>query len=247
MFATAQLNLGLSAPSRIAVHPRFLKYPVTLRAKSSDPFIFRQIMIENEYEPLTSLSVSAILDLGANAGFSSAYLLSKFDTARLFAVEAEHSNFKACQKNLAPYQDRVRVIHAAVWSRRAPLTIQSNSCEANFWVKEAEASDTSNVGVMGWDVASLIDLSGFDQVDLLKIDVEGAEEKVFAEGFDTWLPRVKNICIELHGAHCRNTFFSALQGYDYQHLQHGELDICLNLVRRAPEPQPIEQKFVYGQ
>ena len=83
--------------------------------------------------------------------------------------------------------------------------------------------------MQGWDLASLIEMSGFPQVDLLKIDIEGAEAEIFCAGVSNWLPRVRNLCIELHGAACRKAFFSALAGYDFERAHSGSLDLCTNL------------------
>jgi hypothetical protein len=47
-------------------------------------------------------------------------------------------------------------------------------------------------------------MSGFAQVDLMKIDIEGAETTVFRIDVSNWLGRVRNICIELHGQACRD-------------------------------------------
>jgi len=83
--------------------------------------------------------------------------------------------------------------------------------------------------VQGWDLASLIQMSGFAEVDLLKIDIEGAEEVIFRAEVSSWLPRVRNLCIELHGKACRDAFFGALANYDFVHGRSGELDYCTNL------------------
>ncbi|MGC9157917.1 MAG: hypothetical protein ACP5FH_02910 [Terracidiphilus sp.] len=41
--------------------------------------------------------------------------------------------------------------------------------------------------------------------------------------------RGRNIRIELHGPDCRETFFQALAGYDYEWETSGELTLCKNL------------------
>ena len=78
-------------------------------------------------------------------------------------------------------------------------------------------------------LGSIIEKSGFTEVDLLKIDIEGAEREIFSADVSNWLPRVRNLCIELHGQACRVAFFDALAGYDFVHAQSGELDLCTNL------------------
>jgi FkbM family methyltransferase len=233
IFATAQLNLKLSRPTHVSIRPRFLKHPVKLRARTSDPFVFRQVMIEDEYRPITSLSLVNIIDLGANVGLASVYFLSSYPAARIFAVEADVDNFNACGANLAPYGERARVIHGAAWSKRTTLTLHRRTCAADNTVNDQGGGESSEIMVEGWDIGSLIELSGFEQIDLLKIDIEGAEKYVFSEGAANWLPLVRNICIELHGDACRQAFFFALADYDCDKSHSGELDLCLNLRRKT--------------
>jgi FkbM family methyltransferase len=229
IYGTAQHNLKFSTPSYLNVHPRYLEHPIKLRTCTSDPFIFRQIMIENEYLPLEHLQISSVLDLGANVGLASVWFLSRFPNVRVFAVEADGGNYEVCSENLAPYHERARVMRGAAWSKRTTLTLLRKSCAADNHVKEPTPEDKAEDRVEGWDIASLVRMSGFEHVDLAKIDVEGAEAEIFGSNIGSWLPRVRNLCIELHGDACRKTFFSALEAYDYQHAISGELDICLNL------------------
>ena len=38
-----------------------------------------------------------------------------------------------------------------------------------------------------------------DQIDFLKVDIEGSEFALFGEDLDAWLPRVRRIAMEVHG------------------------------------------------
>ena len=88
--------------------------------------------------------------------------------------------------------------------------------------------------VQAWDVGSLIEMSERSTVYLLRIDIEGAELTVFNESA-SWLHRVRNICIELHGKDCVGVFFGALKDFDYEFERSGELTICRNLrPRKSP-------------
>jgi len=229
LYGTAQLNLKIDWPSVLSVQPLCLRYPVKLRARTSDPFVFRQIMIENEYRPIKDLRVATIIDLGANVGLASAWMLSNFPEASVFSVEAATDNFACCRDNLTPYGDRARVLHGAAWSSRTDLALHPQVCAADNKVETISAGDAGAVFVKGYDLASLIEMSGFEQVDLLKIDIEGAESEVFGVEVSKWLGRVHNLCIELHGQQCRDIFFEALAAYDYEHMVSGELDVCTNL------------------
>src|SRR5712692_3216497 len=72
--------LGIGEPENWHVRPRQVQYVLTARLRdSSDMSVFHQIFIIEEYSGLRDLgNVSLVLDLGANVGFSSAYLLSCF-------------------------------------------------------------------------------------------------------------------------------------------------------------------------
>ena len=233
VFSTLQKNAGLPLPRLVRAHPRELAYPVELRAQTSDAFVFRQIMIENEYAPLKHLQPATVIDLGANVGLASAWFLAHFAQARVFAVEADLDNVGACIRNLASYGERANVIHGAAWSETGKLTLHPKSCAADHWVRPRVAGDDDAVEVQGWDMPNLIEQSGFDTVDLLKIDIEGAEEAIFRSDVSAWLPKVRNLCIELHGLARREAFLAALENYNFEHLESGELDICLNL-RQKP-------------
>lgn len=229
IFSTAQLSLGISKPSLVSVRPPSLMHPINLRAQTSDPFVFRQIVIEDEYRPLKNLSVATVLDLGANFGLSSAWFLSNFPGAKIFAVEADADNCAICQKNLAVYGDRARVFHGAAWSSRVPLTFRRGNYFSTNQVHENGTGEAGELQVQGWDLNSLIEMSGFSEIDLLKIDIEGAEEAIFSADVSGWLPRVRNLCIEVHGGGCRQAFSGALAGYDFVHVTSGELDVCTDL------------------
>ena len=96
-------------------------------------------------------------------------------------------------------------------------------------VTESIEQEETSATVQAWDVGKLIDMSGFDTVDLLKVDIERAELYVFGESAASWLPRVRNICIELHGKDCEEVFFAAMSDFDYDLERYGELTICRNL------------------
>jgi hypothetical protein len=83
--------------------------------------------------------------------------------------------------------------------------------------------------VTGWDTTTLIELAGGNEVDILKIDIEGSEAEVFRNGSGAWLPKVRNIVIELHGEECAESFFGALRDFDYELEMSAELAFCWNI------------------
>ena len=58
-------------------------------------------------------------------------------------------------------------------------------------------SDQGSLQVKTLSINSILDHAGLDQVDLLKLDIEGGEKQVL-EVLPTWRKRVRNIVVELH-------------------------------------------------
>ena len=78
------------------------------------------------------------------------------------------------------------------------------------------------------DMQSIVNLTSFDRISILKIDIEGSERELFALHSDQWLDRVDNIVVELHGDACRHAFFGAIANRPFEISACGELTVCLS-------------------
>jgi FkbM family methyltransferase len=213
-----------------------LAHPVLVRMfPSSDDFVFDQILIAGEHAPLEQMEPPRfILDLGANVGYASALFASMYPDARILAVEPDARNYQLCVENLRPYGARVTTLLGAVWIRASRLVVARGQFgDGRDWAVQVREPEEGAIPqgeplVDAWDMRSLLKLAGEPVVDLVKIDIEGSEAAMFAANTG-WLEYVRNICIELHGERCREVFFQALRGYDYQKIEHREKVFCLNL------------------
>lgn len=234
-YATKILTrLPLPSSRRLVVRPPELLYPVTVRMfPSSDDAVFDQLFVRREYAPVCRREGEAkfILDLGANVGYASAIFASRYPAARIVAVEPDPGNYELCKRNLAPYGDRVQTLLGAVWAKRSRLALErGGGCDGREWAtRVAEAAPGNQASVEAWDVDGLLEMAGADEVDLVKIDIEGSEAEVFAADTARWLPKVRNLCIELHGDKCREIFLRAMARFDYELEEHGEYTFCFNL------------------
>ena len=227
-------------PEKWRVRPRQVRHALIARLRgSSDMSVFHQVFVLEEYSCLRNLeNVSLVLDLGANVGFSSAYFLNCFENSRVVAVEPDDRNVALCRINLEPYRDRVLLLHGAAWNECKQLRLSKGSFgDRREWATQVlDVTDGTERGdVQAWDVNHLIAIAGSTTVDLLKIDIERAELAVFGDTARTWLPRVRNISIELHGPDCKELFFRALSGFDYEVELSGELTICRNIRAKKAE------------
>jgi FkbM family methyltransferase len=211
-----------------------IRWPVYARYASSDLDVFEQIFVKQAYRCLLDVSQPRlIVDCGANVGYSSVYFLSKFPGAHVVAIEPDPDNYSVCQRNLSRYGERVTLLHAGIWTHDAPLMVcRGQYKDGREWavqVRECQNGETPEV--YGRDIGSVLRETGFQTIDILKIDIEGAERTAFSGSCDTWLDYVRNIAIELHDDMCEAVFFKALSGYKYDMSRSGELTVCRNISR----------------
>lgn len=206
-------------------------YPLVCRPQTSDIDVFKQIYAQHEYSCLTHLSneeSGLIIDCGANAGFSTAYLLSHFPQSTVFAVEPDPGNYATLLRNVKSYSDRVQCFRAAIWSKDGiTLNLSSSDGDGREWARTVgETYDLSGQLVESVSIGKLLTMSGFKRVKLLKIDIEGAEKDVFSESSVEWLAYVDCIVIELHGTECEEIFMRAVLDQGFKIRQHMELTIA---------------------
>lgn len=224
---------GRRTPYRL--YSRRLRHPILCRPDTTDVDVFSQIFVGREYRCLDNVrSADFIIDCGANVGYSSAYFLSQYPGARLVAVEPDPGNFEMLKRNLEPFGARARAVNSAVWSRSVGLRLSEEQFrDGREWsrtvrpVAEGEAPT-----MMAVDIGSLWRESGFDRISILKIDIEGAEREVFADNYDSWLSRVDNLVIELHGPECTDVFQRAIASQGFDVSECDELTVCLRAAAR---------------
>ena len=234
-FARLRGRLPNRSNPDIVIQPPVLLHPVRVRmSPSSDEYVFDQIFVRHEYEPVCEqlADQKVILDLGANVGYASALLASRYPNAQIIAVEPDPKNFELCCINLKPYGDRIKVLKGAVWSTCSRLALSYELGDG--WATQVVAADNeADAQVDAWDIATLLDIAGVQTADLVKIDIEGSEVELFASNTAQWISRVRNICIELHDHRCRDVFFRALSELEYGLLETGESTMCLNMRPRT--------------
>jgi FkbM family methyltransferase len=178
-------------------------HEVTLRVGSSDGNAFLQVILWNEYECANlPHGANTILDLGANIGLAAVFFAHRFPAARIFSVEPDAGNFALLQTNTRSFGPRVQHVLAAAWHDTGRLSLHaqdSSGAPLGEWGLQVSDQPSQTGAVTAcYDVPSLLSMAGFEGVDILKMDIEGAELEVFANGADLWLPRVRLIIAETH-------------------------------------------------
>lgn len=196
----------------IALRIPGVPHPLYLRAGTSDLYMFEEVFLQGEYAIRQQLDPKLILDVGANVGFASVWFANRYPNAKIIAVEPDASNVAMLRKNVAPYPS-VRVIEGAVWYESATVALDDQGDKSGIQVRAGDG------GVRGMTID---EIAGTSRIDILKLDVEGAEKELF-EHDPTWLANVGILMIELHDRFkpgCSKALYSALIRHDFRELRH---------------------------
>jgi len=208
---------------RYKVRGRFSRTGIELRDNVSDKAIFKQVFLEKQYvNPFFDIpGATTIIDAGANIGASALWFASQFPNAAIVAVEPEEGNFELLRANTV-HSPKVTPLQAAIWYKAEPVIIANPDDQAaSFNVETGVAAS----GIDGITIDSIMAERDWNTVDILKMDIEGAEKVIFSQPNIPWLGKVKVLIIELHDQSrpgCAKTFFTALQKYEYNAYFHHE-------------------------
>ncbi len=136
-----------------------------------------------------------IVDIGANIGIETIRFNKLFPNSKFISVEPEMSNFTLLEKNLTDYKN-AKSINKAIWNKKTILSIKNHSQKNSqtFFVEEKRESD--QVEIESLSVKDLMNIFQISIIDILKIDIEGAESIIFDETCDEWVSSVKVIIVE---------------------------------------------------
>jgi FkbM family methyltransferase len=201
-------------PREITAHPPGILYPVQVRARTTDVDVYGQVLLDYEYSFDLPFSPETIIDVGANIGMASIYFLHRYPKAKIIAIEPEPSNFAVLARNIRPYPSIVPV-HAALWSRDGEISISSPEPNGGTKGKDGFVThDGPGTRVRAITLQTLMREMRINSIDLLKVDIEGAEKEVF-EACD-WMRVVRCLMIELHDRlkpGCSQAVNSVTQGF----------------------------------
>jgi len=205
-----------------AVIPPQGKHPVFLRRGTTDFDVFIDIFIEGkDYNVDLPFAPQLIVDCGGNIGLTAVYFKTKYPNSRVVTIEPEASNFDLLLKNTLSF-DGITAIKAGVWSKSTKLVVKNYTGNDFEFVTEEVASDNTESLENCVEAVGLEDIRlqhGMDYIDLLKIDIEGAENELFRENYAPWLSRTCAIVIEIHNhfrSDCSSVLAKALSQHSFK-------------------------------
>lgn len=196
--------------------------PVRVRWRPGAPLWFRNgttdystlvsCFLDGYHRPVRPLPRDpVILDLGANVGYTMVDLRFHHPGARIVGVELDGRNLELARRNVEGLS--MELLQAAVYHRDGEVSYDS---EAAFDAFQARPVGQGSGRVPALTVGTLLDRLGLARADFVKLDVEGAEREILREGDLSWLDRVGQINIELHGGIPPEEVVTLLRGRGFQ-------------------------------
>ena len=160
------------------------------------------IFIKKVYERFYKLKEGDIVvDVGANAGmFMVKAALSVGDKGKVIAIEPIEENFELLKRNIEFHNlNNVYIIRKALGSKRGKTTMIKSLLSCTHQLKGLKNPEfpIQEVDVEVDTLDNIVKQLNINKIDLLKIDVEGAELEVL-KGAKESLKITRNIAMELH-------------------------------------------------
>lgn len=203
---------------------RNIKYPVTLSNFKEDVTTLFQVFFAKEYEIVSERKISNVIDCGANVGLSAIYFANRYPQAKVIAIEPDDINFSFLKLNTKNYSNVV-CLQRAIW----PVSTMLEVIDPGNGGWSLQTKMNTDGKVKSITIGDILEEFQFPEIDLLKIDIEGAERELFENNYESWLSKTNIITIELHDFLQPGTsdhFFDAIKPYDFKMRSQGENLVC---------------------
>jgi len=178
----AALYIFYFAAARVGISPRSTQIracvngvlcPITVKS-ISDFWTIKDIFLEKEYE-INLNNPKIIADLGANIGISAIFFATRFPNTIVHAVEPNPIVFRQLIKNTARISNII-CYPFAITDKNGIVTFENgvHNTSASLKARGGGAFEAPSK-----TMESFMQEAGLSMIDLVKFDIEGAEEYLF--------------------------------------------------------------------
>jgi len=190
-----------SSARRVEVAPLALRgLTLRIRPRSTDVCVLEDVFWTHRHlPPATIRNPRLIVDLGCYTGLTTVHYAQLFPEATVVGVEMDPGNAGVCRENIAAYRDRCMVFQMAVAGVAGWRTY--GKLPGDEWahsITDANADAAAEPRrVRATTIDALLSAFGDQPVDLLKLDVEGAEAEILGTAAE-WPYRTRALTVEVH-------------------------------------------------
>ena len=160
-----------------------------------DMFTVHEVYCRRDY--LLPADASCIVDIGSNIGVSARYFRAQAPNAHVHLYEPVPFNVERLRQQLAGHEDFITVTEAAVADRAGRVSF---GIEPSGRYCGIDLAGTEQIDVDCLEINDVLDrvLSESEEIDMLKIDTEGAEVATVNAIRPDYLRRIRAIRLETY-------------------------------------------------
>lgn len=168
---------------------------------------FKEVFFSDDYfrgfpkSILKEKILTNIIDIGANVGYFSLYSANRFNSAIIHAFEPIPNNFNLLKKQIKINPKiRLKAHNYAVGKTNGTLALNYNENET--YTTSASISKNihgnNQITVNSLSIERYCSKNNIENIDLLKLDCEGAEYSILYGISPKLIKRIDMICLETH-------------------------------------------------
>jgi len=192
---TEELNRLMHLPKNSSGYTNIFSKPFKYHHAASFIATYRELFLDELYKFSPKvLNGGIILDCGANMGLSVLYFALNYPNHKILAFEPEEAIFKVLEENVKTFGlNNVTLFQKAVWTKEEILTFHS---DGGMGGRVNNVYKKSKQPIKQVETVVLKDYLN-DNVDFLKVDIEGAEVEVL-KSCNGHLGQVHHLFFEYH-------------------------------------------------
>jgi FkbM family methyltransferase len=154
--------------------------------------LYEDLIVREAYRFEADRNEPLIIDGGANIGVSTIFFKKAYPQSRIIAFEPDPEIFKILEENCNAFSlSGVELIQKALWLSDGFLQFKREGSDAGRVARTSDDGDV--IEVPACRLRPYLD----EEVDLLKLDIEGAETAVLHDCSDL-LSNVRHLFVEYH-------------------------------------------------
>ena len=168
---------------------------IKLRTYSTDIHAFVNIWVIQEYSKNFDGNEEIIIDIGGHIGLFSIYAL-RSNPKKIIAFEPIKENFNLFNENIALNKiENIKCYNMAVYDSSEEIEIYFNQ---DFAAHSLIKKNGSSRKIKSISLKKIFDEQKITKCDILKLDCEGAEYKIFEELPNEYFKKIEKISMEFH-------------------------------------------------
>lgn len=209
-----------SGTQPLPVKLRKLNHPIFVRPNTQDAITLIDNVIRGEYDYVQTPDNSPrwMIDAGAYIGDTSAFFLSKYKDLKAIALEPNTTNYSLAETNLKPYGERAVLLNKGLFTIDGITSFSGDGTDGSI--------GETGVQIDCVCIASLLERFCIQKLDILKMDIEGAEENIFRSAPELWLNRIGLLIIEVHSSEIQALVHRVMNENGFRMERHRSLWFC---------------------